>query len=125
VAPEAARSATPKGDLKAQANQAWENVRLARAGSGATFQDVANRSIARMNRSFRTRRTPTLNHNRTVYAGGSFYAFGFQSRNPILPYLTRPPLRIGYNEVAGQKIVPAAHRNPSFFKTLQFDAECL
>jgi enamine deaminase RidA (YjgF/YER057c/UK114 family) len=29
-----------KGDLKAQVNQAWENVRLALAGSGATFQDV-------------------------------------------------------------------------------------
>src|SRR5437868_1546534 len=29
-----------KGDLKAQANQAWENVRLALAGSGATFRDV-------------------------------------------------------------------------------------
>jgi enamine deaminase RidA (YjgF/YER057c/UK114 family) len=29
-----------KGDLKAQLNQAWENVRLALAGSGATFQDV-------------------------------------------------------------------------------------
>jgi enamine deaminase RidA (YjgF/YER057c/UK114 family) len=29
-----------KGDLKAQANQAWENVRLALVGSGATFQDV-------------------------------------------------------------------------------------
>jgi enamine deaminase RidA (YjgF/YER057c/UK114 family) len=29
-----------KGDLKAQANQAWENVRLALAGSGASFQDV-------------------------------------------------------------------------------------
>ena len=29
-----------KGDLKSQVNQAWENVRLALAGSGATFQDV-------------------------------------------------------------------------------------
>ena len=29
-----------KGDLKAQANQAWENVRLALAASGATFRDV-------------------------------------------------------------------------------------
>ncbi|HEY1993780.1 MAG TPA: RidA family protein [Edaphobacter sp.] len=29
-----------KGDLKTQVNQAWENVRLALAGSGATFQDV-------------------------------------------------------------------------------------
>jgi len=29
-----------KGDLKAQFNQAWENLRLALAGSGATFQDV-------------------------------------------------------------------------------------
>jgi enamine deaminase RidA (YjgF/YER057c/UK114 family) len=29
-----------KGDLKAQANQAWENVRLALMGSGATFRDV-------------------------------------------------------------------------------------
>jgi enamine deaminase RidA (YjgF/YER057c/UK114 family) len=29
-----------KGDLKAQVNQAWENVRLALAGSGATFHDV-------------------------------------------------------------------------------------
>jgi enamine deaminase RidA (YjgF/YER057c/UK114 family) len=29
-----------KGDLKAQLNQAWENVRLALASSGATFQDV-------------------------------------------------------------------------------------
>jgi enamine deaminase RidA (YjgF/YER057c/UK114 family) len=29
-----------KGDLKAQLNQAWENVRLALAGSGAAFQDV-------------------------------------------------------------------------------------
>jgi enamine deaminase RidA (YjgF/YER057c/UK114 family) len=29
-----------KGDLKAQVNQAWENLRLALAGSGATFQDV-------------------------------------------------------------------------------------
>jgi enamine deaminase RidA (YjgF/YER057c/UK114 family) len=29
-----------KGDLKAQVTQAWENVRLALAGSGATFQDV-------------------------------------------------------------------------------------
>jgi enamine deaminase RidA (YjgF/YER057c/UK114 family) len=29
-----------KGDLKAQLNQAWENVRLALAGSGATFRDV-------------------------------------------------------------------------------------
>ena len=29
-----------KGDLKAQVNQAWENVRLALAGSGAKFQDV-------------------------------------------------------------------------------------
>jgi enamine deaminase RidA (YjgF/YER057c/UK114 family) len=29
-----------KGDLKTQLNQAWENVRLALAGSGATFQDV-------------------------------------------------------------------------------------
>jgi enamine deaminase RidA (YjgF/YER057c/UK114 family) len=29
-----------KGDLNAQVNQAWENVRLALAGSGATFQDV-------------------------------------------------------------------------------------
>ena len=29
-----------KGDLKAQLNQAWENVKLALAGSGATFQDV-------------------------------------------------------------------------------------
>ena len=29
-----------KGDLKAQVNQAWENVRLALAGSGATFQDI-------------------------------------------------------------------------------------
>jgi enamine deaminase RidA (YjgF/YER057c/UK114 family) len=29
-----------KGDLKAQLNQAWENVRLALTGSGATFQDV-------------------------------------------------------------------------------------
>jgi enamine deaminase RidA (YjgF/YER057c/UK114 family) len=29
-----------KGDLKTQLNQAWENVRLALAGSGATFRDV-------------------------------------------------------------------------------------
>lgn len=29
-----------KGDLKAQLNQAWENARLALAGTGATFQDV-------------------------------------------------------------------------------------
>jgi enamine deaminase RidA (YjgF/YER057c/UK114 family) len=29
-----------KGDLKTQLSQAWENVRLALAGSGATFQDV-------------------------------------------------------------------------------------
>jgi enamine deaminase RidA (YjgF/YER057c/UK114 family) len=29
-----------KGDLKAQVNQAWENVRLALTGSGATFHDV-------------------------------------------------------------------------------------
>jgi len=29
-----------KGDLKAQLNRAWENVRLTLAGSGATFQDV-------------------------------------------------------------------------------------
>lgn len=29
-----------KGDLKAQANQVWENVRLALAASGATFKDV-------------------------------------------------------------------------------------
>jgi hypothetical protein len=29
-----------KGDLKAQLNQAWENVRLALADSGATFHDV-------------------------------------------------------------------------------------
>jgi enamine deaminase RidA (YjgF/YER057c/UK114 family) len=29
-----------KGDLKTQLNQAWENVRLALAASGATFQDV-------------------------------------------------------------------------------------
>lgn len=29
-----------KGDLKTQLNQAWENVRLAPAVSGATFQDV-------------------------------------------------------------------------------------
>jgi enamine deaminase RidA (YjgF/YER057c/UK114 family) len=29
-----------KGDLKTQLNQAWENVRVALAGSGATSQDV-------------------------------------------------------------------------------------
>jgi enamine deaminase RidA (YjgF/YER057c/UK114 family) len=29
-----------KGDLKTQLNQAWENVRIALAGSGATFGDV-------------------------------------------------------------------------------------
>ena len=29
-----------RGDLKAQLNQAWENVKLALAGSGASFQDV-------------------------------------------------------------------------------------
>lgn len=29
-----------QGDLKAQLNQVWENVKLALAGSGATFQDV-------------------------------------------------------------------------------------
>ena len=29
-----------KGDLKAQLNQVWENLKLALAGSGATFQDV-------------------------------------------------------------------------------------
>ena len=29
-----------KGDLKAQANQVWENVRLALVASGATFKDV-------------------------------------------------------------------------------------
>jgi enamine deaminase RidA (YjgF/YER057c/UK114 family) len=34
-----------KGDLKAQLNQAWENVRLALAGSGATFQDVVKVTI--------------------------------------------------------------------------------
>jgi hypothetical protein len=41
------------------------------------------------------------------------------------PHLTKPLLQIGYNEGAGQKIVPAAHRNYRFFKTLHFNAQCL
>jgi enamine deaminase RidA (YjgF/YER057c/UK114 family) len=40
VAQNAKGEVVGKGDLKAQLNQAWENVRLALAGSGATFQDV-------------------------------------------------------------------------------------
>lgn len=40
VAQNAKGEVVGKGDLKAQVNQAWENVRLALAGSGATFQDV-------------------------------------------------------------------------------------
>jgi hypothetical protein len=38
--PRLKRWSCSEGDLKAQLNQAWENVRLALAGSGATFQDV-------------------------------------------------------------------------------------
>jgi enamine deaminase RidA (YjgF/YER057c/UK114 family) len=40
VAQNAKGEVVGKGDLKAQLNKAWENVRLALAGSGATFQDV-------------------------------------------------------------------------------------
>jgi enamine deaminase RidA (YjgF/YER057c/UK114 family) len=40
VAQNSKGEAVGKGDLKAQLNQAWENVKLALAGSGATFQDV-------------------------------------------------------------------------------------
>src|SRR5260370_41668034 len=40
VAQNAKGEVVGKGDLKTQLNQAWENVRLALAGSGATFQDV-------------------------------------------------------------------------------------
>jgi enamine deaminase RidA (YjgF/YER057c/UK114 family) len=40
VAQNAKGEVVGKGDLKAQLNQAWENVRVALAGSGATFQDV-------------------------------------------------------------------------------------
>jgi enamine deaminase RidA (YjgF/YER057c/UK114 family) len=40
VAQNAKGEVVGRGDLKAQVNQAWENVRLALAGSGATFHDV-------------------------------------------------------------------------------------
>src|SRR5258707_3800682 len=40
VAQNAKGEVVGKGDLKAQLNQPWENVRIALAGSGATFQDV-------------------------------------------------------------------------------------
>ncbi len=40
VAANARGEVVGRGDLKAQLNQAWENVRLALVGSGATFQDV-------------------------------------------------------------------------------------
>jgi enamine deaminase RidA (YjgF/YER057c/UK114 family) len=40
VAQNAKGEVVGKGDLKIQLNQAWENVRVALAGSGATFQDV-------------------------------------------------------------------------------------
>jgi enamine deaminase RidA (YjgF/YER057c/UK114 family) len=40
VAQNAKGEAVGKGDLKAQLNQVWENVKTALAGSGATFRDV-------------------------------------------------------------------------------------
>jgi enamine deaminase RidA (YjgF/YER057c/UK114 family) len=40
VAQDAKGEVVGRGDLKAQAAQAWENVRRALAGAGATFQDV-------------------------------------------------------------------------------------
>jgi enamine deaminase RidA (YjgF/YER057c/UK114 family) len=40
VAQNAKGEVVGKGDLKTQANQAWENVRLALAASGAAFNDV-------------------------------------------------------------------------------------
>lgn len=40
VAQNAKGEVVGKGDLKAQLNQAWENVRLALTASGATFRDV-------------------------------------------------------------------------------------
>src|SRR5215471_18354021 len=40
VAQNAKGEVVGKGDLKAQVNQVWENLRLALAGSGATFKDV-------------------------------------------------------------------------------------
>ena len=40
VAQNAKGEVVGKGDLKAQLNQAWENVRIALAGSGASFKDV-------------------------------------------------------------------------------------
>jgi enamine deaminase RidA (YjgF/YER057c/UK114 family) len=40
VAQNAKGEVVGKGDLKTQLNQTWENVKLALAGSGATFRDV-------------------------------------------------------------------------------------
>jgi enamine deaminase RidA (YjgF/YER057c/UK114 family) len=40
VAQDAKGDVVGKGDLKAQLNQVWENVKTALAGSGATFRDV-------------------------------------------------------------------------------------
>ena len=40
VAQNAKGEVVAKGDLKAQLNQAWENVKTALVGSGATFKDV-------------------------------------------------------------------------------------
>jgi len=40
VAQNAKGEVVGKGDLKAQLNQAWENIKLSLEGAGATFQDV-------------------------------------------------------------------------------------
>ena len=40
VAQNAKGEVVGKGDLKAQLNQAWENIKLSLAGAGATFQAV-------------------------------------------------------------------------------------
>src|SRR6266481_2951678 len=58
-----------KGDLKAQLNQAWENVKLALAGSGATFKDVVKITTYVVN--YKPSMRPELREARLRFMGAS------------------------------------------------------
>lgn len=54
-----------KGDLKAQAEQAWENVRIALAAAGATMQDLVKTTLFVVN--FKPEQLPVLREVRGRY----------------------------------------------------------
>jgi enamine deaminase RidA (YjgF/YER057c/UK114 family) len=58
-----------KGDLKAQLNQAWENVKLALVGSGATFRDVVKITTYVVN--YKPSMRPELREARLRFMGAS------------------------------------------------------